>query len=95
MLDWLSERLLSILHAVPPIFGADAPHSAAARAFAAPVVITLAVYVIATRPFSPFIACFRNLFGKGSPEKSDRPGPGATIGAVECAKIMILMVRGA
>lgn len=62
MLDWLSEWILSVLHAVPPIFGADAPHFAAARAFAALLLITLVVYVIAMRPFNPIISYFRGLW---------------------------------
>jgi hypothetical protein len=50
MFDWFSEWILSTLHAVPPIFGADAPHFEAARALAALLLITLVVYVIAMRP---------------------------------------------
>jgi len=69
MLDWLSGLLLSILHVVPPIFGADAPHSAAVRAFAALILITLVVYVIAMQPFSPLVAYFRDLFRKGQSGK--------------------------
>jgi hypothetical protein len=64
MLNWLSESVLSVLHAVPPIFGADAPHFEAARAFAALLVITMVVYVIAMRPVSSLIAFFRGLLRK-------------------------------
>jgi hypothetical protein len=64
MFDWFSERILSVLHEVPPIFGADAPHFAAARAFAALLLITIVVYIIAMRPFHPLISYFRGLMRK-------------------------------
>ena len=69
MLDWLSEWILSVLHAVPPIFGADAPHFAAARALAALLLIAIVVYVIAMRPFDPLISYFRSLMRKRHSEK--------------------------
>jgi hypothetical protein len=59
MADWFSETILSILHAVPPIFGADAPHFEAARALAALLLITLVVYIISMRPLHRLISCFR------------------------------------
>ena len=64
MFDWFGEWILSLLHAVPPIFGADAPHFEAARALAALLLITLVVYVIAMRPLSPLIGYFRKLLRK-------------------------------
>jgi hypothetical protein len=64
MFDWFGEWILSTLHAVPPIFGADAPHFEAARALAALLLITLVVYVIAMRPLSPLIGYFRKLLRK-------------------------------
>jgi hypothetical protein len=70
MLDWFSERILSGLHAVPPIFGADAPHFAAARAFAALLLIALVVYVIAMRPFAPLISYLRALIDRRGSRKS-------------------------
>lgn len=69
MLDWISESILSALHAVPPLFGADAPHFEAARAFAALLFITFVVYVIAMRPFSSLISYFRGLLRNSHSEK--------------------------
>jgi hypothetical protein len=69
MLDWFSERILSVLHSVPPIFGADAPHFAAARAFAALLLITVVVYIIAMRPFSSLITQLWRLMRKWHSEK--------------------------
>ena len=58
-----------MLHGVPPIFGADAPHFAAARAFAALLLITIVVYIIVMRPLDPLIAYFRNMMRKRHSEK--------------------------
>lgn len=69
MLDWFSECILSVLHSVPPIFGADAPHFEAARALAALLLITIVVYVIAMRPFSPLIKYLRSLLRSSHSEK--------------------------
>jgi len=69
MVDWFSEWILSLLHRVPPIFGADAPHFAAARAFAALLFITIVVYVIAMRPFRPLITYLRGWLQRSHSEK--------------------------
>ena len=58
MLDWVAEQILSLLSAVPPLFGADPHHFTAIRAMVALALISgYVVYVtLQMWPFHSLIA---------------------------------------
>ena len=51
MLDWISESILAVLHAVPAVFVNDEHHFFLLRAIFALLLIVLIAYVVAMWPF--------------------------------------------
>jgi peptidoglycan/LPS O-acetylase OafA/YrhL len=65
MLDWISESILAIVHAVPAVFVNDEHHFFLMRAMFALLIMVLLVYIVAMWPF-----------GKRASKRGNRQGRG-------------------
>jgi len=66
MLHWVSERIMALINALPPVFVSDEHHFALIRTMFALLLVVLVVYILAMWPFGSIIARIRSKLRKSS-----------------------------
>jgi hypothetical protein len=64
MLDWVAERILALVHFLPPVFVSDEHHFVLIRTMFALLLVVLVVYILAMWPFGSIIARIKSKLRK-------------------------------